>query len=207
MKSFHLLLRVGEFQRRGAVASRLLSGISYASSLTDRHGHGQTVHWQTQGASPFNSPIQHRSSRQVVTCSMYFFSQIDYAPHTKETYGERGRPRATFQTSMQTNLSPRPLGFHFLTLLANLALLSILSTGCSATGSERPDGVDGLGGASGNHGPTTTETGKCKDNGAEQECLVNVQQANGVKSCYQGIQFCVEDKWTVCLPPDTENPV
>lgn len=105
---------------------------------------------------------------------------------------------------MQTTLPPRHNGFSLLPLLASLTLLSMLSWGCAGDG-DRPDGVSSFGGA--NHGPTTTETGKCRENGAEQECLVNVQQANGVKSCYQGVQFCVESKWTQCLPPDTENPV
>lgn len=80
--------------------------------------------------------------------------------------------------------------------------------GCSGEG-DRPSGPSNIGGEGGEgpvRGPTTTDTGNCSEDGKQQDCLVNIQLSNGLKSCFRGIQFCVDSDWTECLPPGTENP-
>lgn len=60
----------------------------------------------------------------------------------------------------------------------------------------------GLGGAgSGGSGSKPT----CED-GTQKECTVYVQQASGVTSCWKGVKFCVDGKFTECLEAGTVFP-
>ncbi len=42
------------------------------------------------------------------------------------------------------------------------------------------------------------------DEGAQRDCQIIIDEANGVRSCWQGVQFCVEASWTECFVDDSE---
>lgn len=99
--------------------------------------------------------------------------------------------------------------------LACFAVWAFVATGCA--GAEPPPFVSkpskgsgggaGEGGAQGMAGETGSggrSNARC-DEDEQRECVVFVQQANGVTSCWKGFQYCVNGAWTDCLespPPD-----
>jgi hypothetical protein len=42
------------------------------------------------------------------------------------------------------------------------------------------------------------------DEGAQRDCQIIIDEANGVRSCWQGVQFCVEGLWSDCFVDDSE---
>lgn len=84
--------------------------------------------------------------------------------------------------------------------LGILAMVLALS-GCGEP--ERPPPVGSMGGAFNEPG---SKTPRCRE-GTSASCTHYSQQANGVTSCWDGIKFCVDGKWTDCLDPATEPPV
>lgn len=75
---------------------------------------------------------------------------------------------------------------------------------------DRPGSDLGMGG-DGPLGPPpkedTIKLGACEDPEATFECSVYYEQANGVTSCFYGIQYCVGGEWSDCLDPTAEVPV
>ncbi len=84
-----------------------------------------------------------------------------------------------------------------------LAATALVMFGCSASEEAPPPGWDGTssenGGASGGEVPGTP----CED-GVEKDCSITVEQANGVKSCWQGKQTCENGIWQRCLETEDE---
>ncbi len=79
------------------------------------------------------------------------------------------------------------------------SLLLAFACGCSGDDSAgNYDAYSGEGGALPFFG-ATTQSGACDTEASRRTCSVYVQQANGVKSCFQGIQYCEQGVWTQCL--------
>lgn len=100
--------------------------------------------------------------------------------------------------------------------LSKLALLAAVGIWAGAfvacSGGEAPpyvppkgDGGDsGLGGAAGAHSGSRPQ---CRE-GAQKECSVEVVLANGIKSCWYGTKYCVDERWTECInggDPSTQD--
>ncbi len=88
--------------------------------------------------------------------------------------------------------------------IAMLAALGIWAGAFAAcSGGEPPPyvppkgagGDSGLGGAAGAHSGSRPQ---CRE-GAQKECSVEVVLANGIKSCWYGTKYCVDERWTECI--------
>ena len=80
---------------------------------------------------------------------------------------------------------------------ALLVLVAGLVVACGGADSDRPDPAGGgLGGAS----PSlpSTDTGACTDEGGQKGCSVTIHQSTGIVSCFRGVQFCVDGRWSEC---------
>lgn len=89
------------------------------------------------------------------------------------------------------NTMLRPQTFAVLLTLASLG-----AAGCGGNDQDRPTADIGLGGSTGDH--DIFASGPCEE-GLEKTCSATIQQANGVKSCFRGTQYCVEGRWSECV--------
>jgi hypothetical protein len=86
-----------------------------------------------------------------------------------------------------------------------LAALALASIGCATeTGDDRPapwskTTQPQTGGEEAEPAPRP----RC-DEGAQLDCQIVIDEANGVRSCWQGVQFCVEAHWTECIALEDE---
>jgi len=79
--------------------------------------------------------------------------------------------------------------------------LILLTAGCGGSDQDRPTGATGLGGAAGDH--DVLSAGPCEE-GYQQTCSATIHQANGIKSCFRGTQFCVDGRWSECLASEDD---
>ncbi len=78
--------------------------------------------------------------------------------------------------------------------LGAVVLGCLLVIGCSGDGDVAPPAwVHGA--SAPRYGPAVS--GPCED-GARRFCSVTFEQANGIHSCWQGVQYCVEGLWSAC---------
>lgn len=89
-------------------------------------------------------------------------------------------------------------------LLLALTLTLLLHIGCSGTDHAPPPPPPlAMGGQSGDERPIV---GACEgDETLERKCTVYITQSNGVTSCFSGIQFCEDGKWSECFGTDYEG--
>lgn len=81
---------------------------------------------------------------------------------------------------------------------------------CGGPERETPGRWDGGGGGEGGLGGQSNviSVGNCGDSEAEDRpCKVYHQQANGVTSCFNGIQYCDGGRWSDCIDPDNDPRV
>lgn len=83
-----------------------------------------------------------------------------------------------------------------------VGVIAVIAAGCGAEEESRPAGAANLGGDTG-FGGAVLSIGSCDEDGDPRECKVYHHQANGVVSCYSGVQFCEDGRWTDCLAADT----
>ncbi len=86
-----------------------------------------------------------------------------------------------------------------------LAALALALSGCAVeTGDERPAPWSKT--SQPQTGADAAEPApriRC-DEGAQRDCQIIIDEANGVRSCWQGVQFCVEGSWSDCFVDDAE---
>ncbi len=85
-----------------------------------------------------------------------------------------------------------------LTLLAAL-LVAAASIGCAAESEERPEAWS----EATSEAPLSQEPLGCVEE-AQRECVIVIEQASGVRSCWKGVQFCVDGAWSDCLVQSNE---
>jgi hypothetical protein len=104
-------------------------------------------------------------------------------------------------TSRQPALSQRKW---WVVLAASATLFS-----CGGPERETPGRWNGGGGEGGLGGQSNViSVGNCGDSEAEDRpCKVYHQQANGVTSCFNGIQYCDGGRWSDCIDPDNDPRV
>lgn len=71
----------------------------------------------------------------------------------------------------------------------------MFSVGCAGSDEAAPALDLGMGGA-----PPMPQAGPCEE-GEQRECSIVIHQASGVKSCFTGVEFCVDGEWSDCLEP------
>jgi hypothetical protein len=98
-----------------------------------------------------------------------------------------------------------PLPFPSATLSAACRPLALLLTsvlllpiGCGATDhAPPPPPTSPTGGQAGDDGPMI---GACEgDETLERTCTVYITQSSGVTSCFSGVQYCDDGKWSECF--------
>lgn len=83
------------------------------------------------------------------------------------------------------------------------AVISMIASGCGNEEENRPTGALNLGGGTG-FGGAVLSIGTCDESDEARECKVYHHQANGVTSCFSGVQFCEDGQWSDCLASDSE---
>jgi len=87
-----------------------------------------------------------------------------------------------------------------------LACAVLLLAGC-AVDKEQPgygDTSGSEGGAGGDSGWNPPSRPSC-DEGVVRECKIVIHQANGVESCWAGIQECKDGAWAACNDNEFAN--
>ncbi len=104
------------------------------------------------------------------------------------------------RTKSQFSSSPWRASRELRLAVAFLSLLVLTACGTS----DRPPGLDDSDGGDGN-GQIPDPT-PC-DDGASRACGVTLSQANGVKSCYRGTEYCDGGHWSLCTDGEvTKEP-
>lgn len=89
--------------------------------------------------------------------------------------------------------------------LVGFLFVALTASGCGAAEGERPDyaGDLGEGGAMGTDtGSGTNGHGSSCPEGTVRDCRITIHQANGVTSCWDGVQLCENGSWSRCMDPD-----
>ncbi|MBK8257455.1 MAG: VWA domain-containing protein [Polyangiaceae bacterium] len=86
-------------------------------------------------------------------------------------------------------------------------VLTVLSTavGCKKTGPDYPGPQTGGSFAEGGSGGSGGDPGAPCDDGSQRECKVELGEQGGVKSCFVGVETCIDGEWGPCLEPSDEG--
>lgn len=88
-----------------------------------------------------------------------------------------------------------------LPLLAAL-FLAQAAIGCAAESEDRPEAWN-----EGTSEAPLTESAAplgCVEE-TQRECTIVIEQASGVRSCWKGVQFCVDGAWSECTAVDADD--
>jgi hypothetical protein len=90
--------------------------------------------------------------------------------------------------------------------LSPLLLACVLATtllGCAVESDDHPGAWQGQ-----SQAPLSARDDAPKPctSGSQRACTISVEQANGVRACWKGVQFCVDAAWSDCIELDQSSP-